>query len=70
MKSSFRSAPRHLQAAASAAIYISRKLLLVCAPADSRMRSGALLATENRLLVGHLCATPVWPMAQVVHFPI
>ena len=28
------------------------------------------LATENRLLVGHLSATPLFDTAQVVHFPI
>ena len=59
-----------LQPADSAAICISRRLLLVRASAGSWMRSGALLATENRLLIGHLCATPLFATAQVVHFPI
>ena len=70
MKFSFRSAPHHLQVAASGGICISRELLLVRALAGSSIRSGALLETKNCLLVGHLRATPVFATAQVVHFPI
>ena len=60
----------YLLPADSTAICIYRKLLLVRALAGSWMRNGALLATENRLLVGHLRATPLFATAQVVHFPI
>ena len=59
-----------LQVADSAAICISRKMLLVRIPSRPCMRSVAHLATENRLLIGHLCATPLFATAQVVHFPI